>query len=277
MCEKKRIGFSLIELLVVMAIIALLMGVLIPALGAARSQVRAVVCKSNLHQLALANTGYAIENDGFYVLAAEDMWLSVSGMRGYGGYCRWHGVRIIANEPFGPLKGPLVKYLAGGKIKECPAKLNFAKGFEKGCGGYGYNMVYVGSRSWCGEIVTIGGQKKAFGSSTNIVEIRHPSATLMFADTAFYNSNKQLIEYSFAEPPFYIFNGEPETSGKIFGFPFPSIHFRHNCRANVGWVDGHITSEAMNDFNIVFYDGINSSDVMLGWFGPLDNSLFDLK
>ena len=79
-------AFTLVELLVVIAIIALLMGILIPALDSARSQGKAVVCKSNLSQLVLANTGYATENDGYYVLAAKDMWNN-SGLH------RWHGVR----------------------------------------------------------------------------------------------------------------------------------------------------------------------------------------
>jgi len=60
-------AFTLVELLVVIAIIALLMGVLMPALVAARAQGKAVVCRSNLRQLALANIGYATENDGYYV------------------------------------------------------------------------------------------------------------------------------------------------------------------------------------------------------------------
>lgn len=57
-------GFTLVELLVVISIIALLLAVLIPALSKARNIARCVVCQNSIRQLAIAWTTYATTNSG---------------------------------------------------------------------------------------------------------------------------------------------------------------------------------------------------------------------
>ena len=115
-------GFTLIEVLVVVAVIALLLAILIPSLKAARAQARMAVCGSNIRQLAFANIGYATENKGYFVLAAEDIHV------GFGGTKRWHGIREAsgvspdpAENMFDPALGPLARYLGtDGQVQNCP-------------------------------------------------------------------------------------------------------------------------------------------------------------
>ena len=68
-----RKAFTLIELLVVISIIALLIAILLPALGAARETAQDVQCISNQKQIVLAMNVSAIDNDG-WLMKSKDMY-----------------------------------------------------------------------------------------------------------------------------------------------------------------------------------------------------------
>lgn len=68
-------GFTLIELLVVIAVIALLMGILMPALSAAREQGRRAVCAQNEKNTGLGLFLYANDYDGRLPQNEVDRWL----------------------------------------------------------------------------------------------------------------------------------------------------------------------------------------------------------
>jgi prepilin-type N-terminal cleavage/methylation domain-containing protein len=71
---RKRGGFTLVELLVVISIIALLVSILLPALGRAREQARRVVCAANLNQGMMCIRMYSFEENGRLPGVWPDYW-----------------------------------------------------------------------------------------------------------------------------------------------------------------------------------------------------------
>lgn len=82
-------GFTIVELLVVMAIVSAVLALLLPALSASRERARITVCLSNCQQQGAALTAYVSECEPFqlpwYVQWHEDGQTFRSGSYGYGG------------------------------------------------------------------------------------------------------------------------------------------------------------------------------------------------
>jgi prepilin-type N-terminal cleavage/methylation domain-containing protein len=89
-------GFTLIEILVVVAIIALLVAILLPSLARARAQAKLISCQSNLHQITVATFTYAAEYKGRF---PADRWSN--DIAAYD----WIG------DKSGPTKGSLWRYM----------------------------------------------------------------------------------------------------------------------------------------------------------------------
>lgn len=275
-------AFSLIELLVVVAIVSLLLGLLLPALSDAREGARQTVCASNARQLLIALDTYATDHKDRYAPGAADALLNRS---------RWHGTRTGASGPFSPVGGPLTPYLSSGddapatastSVRTCPTFAPTARqlassniGFERSAGGYGYNNAFIGTdRARLARDAATG--RDVYSLLTDRLgapraRFQNPASTIAFADSALADGNQSagIIEYSFLEPRFW-----PENPGSR---PDPSIHFRHTRRtALTVMLDGHA---APADMTFTSASGLYSADPKrynIGWPGMSDtNELFD--
>jgi prepilin-type N-terminal cleavage/methylation domain-containing protein len=85
--EKK---FTLLELLVVVAIIGILASILLPSLSQARLKGYQAVCSSNLRQLGIATQLYVTTNNGWYMGNWKDSEWVDDGLTGPRGNSSWH-------------------------------------------------------------------------------------------------------------------------------------------------------------------------------------------
>ncbi len=93
--------FTLIELLIVVAIIAILAGMLLPALNSARERGKSIKCLSNLKQMGVANALYVDDNQEYYPFLYYG-W--TSGLAAYTGNAKTmdsnaNGIYIRSNQP----------------------------------------------------------------------------------------------------------------------------------------------------------------------------------
>ena len=102
-----RRGFSLIELLVVLGVIAILLALLLPALTVVRRHARTVACASNLRQIDQAMLNYAVEFEGAFPPNSIEI-----GQYWFSGHTLGRYIKSTI---------PLVDGTIGGAVLVCPA------------------------------------------------------------------------------------------------------------------------------------------------------------
>jgi len=212
------LAFSLVELLVTIAIIAVLAALLLPALTRSKSSAQRIKCLGNLHQLGIAAQLYWDDNNG--------NCFRYGGTFTNGGQLYWFGWIEAGEEgqrEFDPAQGALYPYVKGRGIELCPS-FNYGLSQFKAKGttatyGYGYNL-------------NLSSPPAAIPFNINRAK-NHSNAALL-ADAAQVNTWQDPASPSnpLLEEWYYIDNNTP-----------PNGHFRHSQKANVAFCDGHAASE----------------------------------
>jgi prepilin-type N-terminal cleavage/methylation domain-containing protein/prepilin-type processing-associated H-X9-DG protein len=261
MTLKRCKGFTLVELLVVIGIIAILISLLLPAISAARAQAQRVACGSNLRQIGTAVFLYTNDWRGV-IHSPPDRWrwltttppirlLDNNNTNAYWG---------VAYSPY--LLSPAVRRSEGDaaqgildaarRIWSCPSAKGMSPAFSNTDsanmpGTYGVNYLITGqfaSTRW----------KKI--SSFSI-----PTSEVIFCQDAF----EHRLDGNFESTPdeagdrLSSFGGsinlqewQPTGIGTLnyFGKPtmFPVMeYYRHNKASQILWLDGHVSTIAKSD------------------------------
>ena len=213
--SEKKVRFTLIELLIVIAIIAILASMLLPALNKAREKVKQTGCINNCKQQGMAAAMYVDANTGYYPTASDKNDRSTN----------W-------KYELAPYLGIQVKDTTGASLGDgvfrCPSWLMKEPVAEAWRGGYGWNQVYMGYSDYASTP-----RQKGAG--------RIPSETILLGDTTDWYS-AGTWELSYIYPSRYPWSSLAPSVGK-----------RHNKGICVTMADGHsewmTQSELLNGKN----------------------------
>ena len=222
----RRRAFTLLELLVVVAIIGLLVAILVPNLARAREAARTTVCAANLHGLGLATTLYTASYQGFFFRYYTDYSGAGGGMPG-AGRLWWFGFEpggpgAGTNRPLDKSLSPLAPYTANLSDKmQCPdfpySDPAFFPKFNQHAASYGLNL-------------TLG---PPFGDTASMTGYNNQLATVFsFADGVHFDFNPGFNEAHYIQWA---------PAGTASGY----AHFRHNGRAQYVMLDGHVESQVL--------------------------------
>jgi prepilin-type N-terminal cleavage/methylation domain-containing protein/prepilin-type processing-associated H-X9-DG protein len=242
----RRFGFTLVELLVVIGIIALLISILLPALSTAREQANQVKCLSNVRQLGAAFLQYTNEKANGYCFPAGSRY--PAGPLPSGACVKdydwiWYQLKPIGGRPVAdPSQSRIAPYLMGKQwtpeVLRCPSddienRPNTPSGFDP----YTYSYVmngYLESRPEAGAKVKI---TQVRNSTRKIVAAEEDYASI---NDGYWAPGSGDVTKAEARDFLSIRHERKKAEVDVFGQSIPMNQTKNaEKRGNAAFCDGH--------------------------------------
>ena len=216
---KNNKAFTLVELLVVISIIALLMGILLPSLSAAREQGRCVVCKSNLKNIGLALRLYLDDYNGN--MPSAEPYPGHYGQKSQHWFMNSVLMKNLGLEIFKDENGKLIGPGKKRSVLTCPSHKK-PDMTQNRLPDYPAQQRQFSLSYMANGTLGISGKCNLPTEYRREKEYKKPAKSMMFCDG---NGTKQV-------PGIVLFDGCPKLN----------FEYRHKSKVNVIFLDQHIES-----------------------------------
>lgn len=212
-------GFTLVELLVVIAVIGLLIAVLMPALAGSRRKALSITCASRMRQIGTASMMYTQDNEGQFARSSHSA--SVYGWMRWGpaymsylGYGRYKGSTTTAWE------NAFKKFYHCRADERKPVKMS-----------YGKNVWFELESTDTAEVLGI----DIGPTYRTTMQVRHPGATVEFSELL-EGMGDHFMAQTWIGTSFPVDKTPQEVDAK-----------RHGRTANYSYLDGHVLAHVFNE------------------------------